>query len=52
MVQKAFTDLTPALGGMRIILLFPFSLQVPHGNLKIKLQGAATSMSLTKRVCK
>lgn len=52
MVQKAFMDLTPSLGGMRIILLFPLSLQVPHGNLKIKLQGAATSMYGTKRVSK
>lgn len=52
MEQKALLDLTPALRGIRIILLFPFSLQVPHGNVKINLQGAAAIMSFTKRISK
>lgn len=48
MVQKAFLDLTSALGGMRIILLFPFRLQVTHGNVRINLQGAARLCLLLK----
>lgn len=51
MVQKAVLDLTPAFGGLGIVL-FPLNFQVPHGNVRINLQVAATLRSLTKNVPK
>jgi hypothetical protein len=50
--RKSFWTRPQLLGKGGLILVFPFNFQVPHENVKVNLQGAATVISLAKNVSK